>query len=73
MIFKMAAKDFQLISKYIDKHGDGSILTFCCLRDTHMEISLSTNLGEEVILRVKSEDLNSFVEITKTRRLGDEL
>lgn len=73
MNFKMSASDFEMLAKYISKKAEGSSLKFFLLQESKLTISVTNNLGESVDLIFKSEDLNSFPEIIKAGRLGDEL
>lgn len=74
MGFKMAAKDLQMLAKYLDKKADGAIITVSNrMHQDKLFINVLTSVGDDVTITIYSEESNRFPSITTTRRLGDEL
>lgn len=75
MSFKMSAEDFKLLNKFIEKKAKGSSLKFDFNSgfDHKFLIQVETEAGETAIITFFSEEMSKFPEITKTKRLGDEL
>lgn len=73
MNFKMAAKDFEQLAKFIDKKAKGSTLSFKADTDHKLEISLTLQDGDTAVITFQSESINAFPKITRQRNLGDEL
>lgn len=73
MNFKMVARDFDQLSKFIEKKAKGTDLKFKCAVDQKMEIHITLTTGETAIVTFYDEQLNSFAKITRSRNLGEEL
>ena len=75
MSFRMSAEDFKLLNKFIEKKAKGSPLKFDFSPgfEHRFVIQIETELGETAIITFFNEETSKFPEITKTKRLGDEL
>lgn len=75
MSFRMSAEDFKLLNKFIEKRAKGSPLKFDFTPgfDHKFLVQVETELGETAIITFFTEEMSKFPEITKTKRLGDEL
>jgi hypothetical protein len=73
MNFKMSAKDFEQLAKFIDKKAKGSTLTFKADTDHKLEVNVTLADGDNAVITFQAESLNAFPKITRQRNLGDEL
>jgi hypothetical protein len=70
MNFKMNAKDFELLAKFVEKKAKGADLTFRGDNDAKLEVRLTMASGEDVTITFTS---TGIAKIIRARNLGDEL
>lgn len=69
----MSSDDFSMLSKYIQTKAKGSSVRFEQYRDNMLLVHINNDDGDRSTITFFSEDVSKFPEITRTRRLGEEL
>lgn len=73
MNFKMSAKDFELLAKYVNKKAKGSDLSFKSDNSNQMEVRLTLENGEDARVIFFTEEMSSFPKVVTSRNLGEEV
>ncbi len=73
MSFKMAAKDFEQLAKFVAKKAVGSQVIIKTDTDFKLEVHLTLQDGDSAFITFLPEDQNAFPKITRQRNLGEEL
>lgn len=73
MNFKMSAKDFELLAKYVNKKAKGSDLSFKSDNSNQMEVRLTLENGEDARVVFFAEEVNTFPKVITSKNLGEEI